>query len=112
MARTRGGAYGSEFFDLRPMLPAISAPSLILYPDRSALFEVEQAVAFYRGLVRGELAIIPRCGHNTYDHKPGEYIRLVLDFLKRVEERPDIQEEDFSMTCAASSVGHPKAGQE
>lgn len=104
MARTKGGAYGVGTFDLRPLLPAAPCPTLILYPDRSALFEVEQAVDFYRGLPDGELAVIPRCGHNTYDQRPEDYKRLVLDFLKRVEHRGARDKEDFSMTCLAASV--------
>ena len=78
-----GGAYGKGIFDLRPHLPSVTCPTLVLYPDRSILFEVEQAVAFYRHLPRGELAVLPRCGHNTYEDRPGEYIRHVLDFLDR-----------------------------
>jgi pimeloyl-ACP methyl ester carboxylesterase len=78
-----GGAYGSDIFDLRPMLPSVRCPTLVLYPDRSALFDVEQALAFYRGLPRGELAVLPGCGHNTYEQRPEEYTYYALDFLKR-----------------------------
>lgn len=89
MYRTRGGAYGSGMFDLRPLLPSVTSPVLILYPDRSALFEVEQAVALYRGLPNAELAIIPGCGHNSYEHKPQEYLRLVANFLHQQEHGAD-----------------------
>jgi pimeloyl-ACP methyl ester carboxylesterase len=78
-----GGAYGMGFFDLRDVLPSVTCPALVLYPDRSFLFDVEQAVAFYRCLPNGELAILPNCGHNTYEHQPKEYISCVLNFLKR-----------------------------
>jgi pimeloyl-ACP methyl ester carboxylesterase len=78
-----GGAYGKGFFDLRPFLPSVTCPTLVLYPDRSMLFEVEQAVAFYRHLPRGELAVLPACGHNTYEDRPEEYFRHVIAFLKR-----------------------------
>ncbi len=81
--RRFGGEYGKEFFDLRPVLPNVTCPTLVLYPDRSFLFEVEQGVAFYRNLPRGELAVIPRCGHNTYEEQPELYIRHVTDFLQR-----------------------------
>jgi pimeloyl-ACP methyl ester carboxylesterase len=107
MARTRGGAYGSDYFDIRPVLPALTCPTLVLYPDRSALFEVEQAVAFYRGLTRAELAVIPRCGHNTYEQKPRDYIRNILDFFDRAQRSGDIRKEDFSQTCASSTVRNP-----
>ena len=81
--RKYGGAYGSGFFDLRGLLPSVMCPALVLYPDRSFIFDVEQAVAFYRHLPRGELAVLPNCGHNTYEHQPEEYVRCVLNFLKR-----------------------------
>lgn len=81
--RRYGGAYGRTIFDLRSQLPNVLCPSLVLYPDRSFLFKVEQGVAFYRHLPRGELAVLPNCGHNTYEHRPKEYIRCVLNFLKR-----------------------------
>jgi len=81
--RKYGGAYGRDIFDLRPLLPRVSCPALVLYPDRSALFDVEQAVACYRRLPKSELAVIPGCGHNTYEQRPKEYACYALDFLKR-----------------------------
>jgi len=81
--RKYGGAYGTGFFDLRDLLPSVTCPTLVLYPDRSSIFDVEQAVAFYRHLPRGELAVLPSCGHNTYEQQPEEYVRCVLNFLKR-----------------------------
>jgi len=81
--RKYGGAYGKGIFDVRGLLPLVACPTLVLYPDRSYLFGVEQAIAFYRHLPEGELAILPNCGHNTYEERPQEYVQLVLDFLKR-----------------------------
>jgi pimeloyl-ACP methyl ester carboxylesterase len=81
--RLFGGAYGKSFFDLRPTLSLVKCPTLVLYPDRSFLFEVEQGVAFYRNLPQGELAVLPHCGHNTYDEQPEQYVSHVLDFLNR-----------------------------
>jgi pimeloyl-ACP methyl ester carboxylesterase len=78
-----GGAYGADYFDLRPILPLVVCPTLVLYPDRSSIFDVEQAIAFYRHLSKGELAVFPKCGHNTYDQRPKDYIRTVLDFITR-----------------------------
>jgi pimeloyl-ACP methyl ester carboxylesterase len=80
--RTRGGAYGSAIFDLREKLPLVECPALVIYPDRSFLFPAEQGVAMYRGLPQGELAILPHCGHNTYEEQPAQYSRLILDFLQ------------------------------
>ena len=81
--RDRGGSYGTGMFDIRPLLPSVECPALVLYPDRSRLFEVEQGVAFYRHLPKGELAVLPRCGHNTYEQQPMEYVHVILGFLNR-----------------------------
>jgi pimeloyl-ACP methyl ester carboxylesterase len=81
--RLFGGEYGKAFFDLRDKLQQLPCPTLVLYPDRSFLFEVEQGVAFYRSLPHGELAVLPRCGHNTYDEQPHEYVDHVVRFLAR-----------------------------
>lgn len=78
-----GGAYGRDIFDLRPQVSLVTCPSLVLYPDRSFLFPVEQGVAFYRNLQKGELAVLPKCGHNTYEQQPEAYVRHLLEFLDR-----------------------------
>jgi pimeloyl-ACP methyl ester carboxylesterase len=83
MFRVEGGAYGTGYFDLRDGLARVQCPSLVLYPDRSFLFDVGQGVEFYRHLPKGELAVLPNCGHNTYEHQPAEYVRSVLSFLDR-----------------------------
>ncbi|MCP4296363.1 MAG: alpha/beta fold hydrolase [Proteobacteria bacterium] len=81
--RIFGGTYGREFFDIRDKLPDIKSPVLILYPDRSSLFEVEQAVDFYRNIERAELTVLPDCGHNTYEQQPEEYIRHASTFVRK-----------------------------
>ena len=81
--RRFGGAYGKGVFDLRPVLKQVTCPALVIYPDRSFLFDVEQGVAFYRHLPKGELAVLPKCGHNTYEHQPEEYVQHILKFLRR-----------------------------
>jgi len=102
--RNEGGSYGTGFFDLRPTLSKILCPALVLFPDRSILFEVEQGVHFYRCLSQGELEVIPRCGHNTYEQRPGEYISALLAFLKRVEKgRNDLA--SLMATCLAPRPG-------
>jgi len=95
-----GGAYGVEYFNLRPALPLVSCPTLVIYPDRSSIFRVEQGVTFYRHLPRGELAVFPKCGHNTYDQRPEDYARTVLDFIMRHKDRED-QQDSRPVTCLA-----------
>jgi len=79
--RIYGGAYGQGLFDIRSKLKNINCPVLVLYPDRSSLFEVEQAVDFYRNIKNSELAILPGCGHNAYEEQPEEYTKHLLDFM-------------------------------
>lgn len=81
--RQFGGEYGKDLFDLRPALDLVDCPTLVLYPDRSVLFAVEQGVAFYRHLSKGELAVLPNCGHNTYEEQPEQYASHVSNFLGR-----------------------------
>jgi len=80
-----GGAYGRRVFDLRSLLPLVSCPALVMYPDRGYFFGVEQGVTFYRHLPKGELAVFPSCGHNIFEHYPEEYAKQVLTFLDRCE---------------------------
>ena len=86
-----GGCYGEKgFFDLRPVISRVACPTLVMYPDRGYFFDVEQGVAFYRHLTRGELLVFPKCGHNIFEHYPQMYTRQVVDFILRQgpHERP------------------------
>ena len=80
-----GGVYetGPQPFDLRDTLAKVQCPALVLYPDRSRLFDVEQGVMMYRSLPNGELAVLPHCGHNTYEYQPEEYKKSILSFFER-----------------------------
>ncbi|MDY6881987.1 MAG: alpha/beta hydrolase [Desulfatiglans sp.] len=78
-----GGAYGSGVFDLRGTLKKVACPALVIYPDRSRLFDVEQSLMMYRALPQGELAVLPNCGHNTYEEQPDEYQKHILSFFER-----------------------------
>jgi 3-oxoadipate enol-lactonase len=101
--RLFGGVYGKSLFDLRPTLQSVNCPALVLYPDRSYLFEVEQGVAMYRQLPHGELAVLPDCGHNTYEEQPEEYAAHIVNFLARHrfgEQRAKIGKTARAITCA------------
>ena len=97
--RLFGGAYGKDYFDLRNTLRAVTCPSLVLYPDRSFIFEVEQGVAFYRHLLFGELMVLPDCGHNTYEEWPEAYVRAVLEFMER--QKSPLPRKKAQVSCAA-----------
>ncbi|MCX5811038.1 MAG: alpha/beta hydrolase [Proteobacteria bacterium] len=95
-----GGAYGLDYFDLRPILSLVPCPTLILYPDRSIYFDVEQSIAFYRHLLKGELVVFPKCGHDTHEERPEDYTRTILDFIKRNTKGGDSNVHP-AMTCLA-----------
>jgi len=97
--RLFGGAYGKGYFDLRNTLHAVSCPALVIYPDRSFIFDVEQGVAFYKHLLYGELLVLPICGHNTYEERTEEYIGAILDFHERLKSPSPRQK--FRISCAA-----------
>jgi pimeloyl-ACP methyl ester carboxylesterase len=100
--RLFGGAYGTDVFDLRPVLSSVACPTLVLYPDRSSIFEVEQGVAMYRSLPKGELAVLPGCGHNTYQYRPEDYVRIAIDFFERGEGRNrDLPDQITGISCLA-----------
>ena len=98
-----GGAYGIGYFDLRDTLRLVTCPSLVLYPDRSFLFDIDQAVAFYQSLPKGELAILPKCGHNTYEQRPKEYVMSTLDFLERTRsaDTTSVNSDPKKISCLA-----------
>jgi len=100
--RLFGGEYGRYMFDLRPVLALVNCPTLVLYPDRSVLFEVEQGVSFYRALAKGELAVLPKCGHNTYDDQPEQYASHIINFLARHRfgEETGMDKDARPTTCA------------
>jgi pimeloyl-ACP methyl ester carboxylesterase len=60
-------------------LASVTAPTLILAGDRDEFCPVEQAVAAYRQLPDGELAILPGHGH----HIPPTAIQATIEFLTR-----------------------------
>ena len=110
--RQFGGSYGTDVFDLRLALSNVRCPALVLYPDRSSIFDVEQGVSMYRQLPKGELAVLPACGHNTYQYRPEDYVRIVLDFLQRHEESDGgLTAEMIGMSCLAvkKPLGNPQA---
>ncbi len=97
--RRFGGEYGMDYFDLRNQLHRVACPALVIYPDRSAVFDVEQGVEFYKHLLLGELMVLPNCGHNTYEERTEEYLKAVLDFLKR--QKSPSRKHRARISCAA-----------
>lgn len=77
-------------------LRAMDVPTLVVCGDRDRVEPVETAVALQRTLPRGELLVVPRCGHFVSRERPAELAVAVEGFLARALTRTD------SATPAAS----------
>jgi pimeloyl-ACP methyl ester carboxylesterase len=75
--------YPFEGFDLRPILPHVKNPVLVIYGDRDKLFDLEQALTMYRHLQKALLCVIPNCGHLPIEERPEDFNREALDFFRR-----------------------------
>lgn len=75
--------YPFKGYDLRPILPSVRSPVLVIYGDRDGLFDLEQALAMYRHLPKARLCIIPNCGHLPNEERHENFNREVLGFLRR-----------------------------
>ena len=69
-------------FDLRPALPALTLPALVLHGESDPI-PLEAAAELARGL-RAPLERIPACGHVPYVEAPATFTRLLDGFLPRV----------------------------
>jgi pimeloyl-ACP methyl ester carboxylesterase len=70
-------------YDLRPILPHIKMPTLIMGGDRDPFFGIEHPVAAFRGVKSAELCIVPGGGHFLNEEAPGLFNSIVSDFLER-----------------------------
>jgi pimeloyl-ACP methyl ester carboxylesterase len=75
--------YPFKGYDLRPILPAVKSPVLVIYGDRDNLFDIEQAFAMYSHLPNARLCVIPNCGHLPNEERHGDFNREVLRFFRR-----------------------------
>jgi pimeloyl-ACP methyl ester carboxylesterase len=75
--------YPFKGFDLRPILPNVKVPVMIIYGDHDQLFDIEQAVTMHELLERSGLSILPNCGHLPNEEKPEDFNREILGFIRR-----------------------------
>lgn len=75
--------YPFKRYDLRPILPAVRSPVLVIYGDRDNLFDIEQALAMYRHLSNAELCVVPNCGHLPNEERYEYFNREALRFFRR-----------------------------
>jgi 3-oxoadipate enol-lactonase len=74
-----------ESVDLRPRLPGIKAPVLLLSGDKSRIASEQQQI-FAETLPRGRLELFPGYGHGVNLVQPGRCARTAVEFWRTVEE--------------------------
>ena len=62
-------------------LPRLEMPTLILWGERDRVFPAAHAHHAAGRLRRGELAVIPHCGHLPHVERPGEFAPALGRFL-------------------------------
>lgn len=72
-----------EGLDVRPLLPSVTCPVLVLLAEGDRAMPRPWGESLAAALPRGELAVVPGCGHGLVVEKPRETIELLLAFLGR-----------------------------
>jgi pimeloyl-ACP methyl ester carboxylesterase len=78
--------YPFKEYDLRPMLPQVKSPVLVIYGDKDNLFSLEQAFTMHKYLRKARLRIIPSCGHLPNEEKPEEFNREAMEFFRSLPD--------------------------
>ncbi len=69
--------------DLRPVLPTVTVPTLLLWGEHDRRSPVPVAEAMHAQLPRSELVVLPGVGHLTNAEAPDEWNDTVRTFLTR-----------------------------
>jgi pimeloyl-ACP methyl ester carboxylesterase len=83
-ATVRVTAYIGAETDLRPVLPGIGVPTLVLHGEADARSPVAAANALRDAIPRSELMILPRLGHACCIEDPEACARAIRRFVRRV----------------------------
>jgi pimeloyl-ACP methyl ester carboxylesterase len=67
--------------DVRPLLPMIEAPTLILWGERDGLVPLSDAFEFRRLIPDSRLAVLRGAAHNPMVDRPSDFNRILLRFL-------------------------------
>lgn len=68
---------------VEPLLPAIKAPTLILYGDADAITDCSMLAVYSSGIAGSHALLIPSAGHVIFADAPTEARREVSNFLDR-----------------------------
>jgi pimeloyl-ACP methyl ester carboxylesterase len=74
-----------EAIDVRPLLPGIRAPVLLLSGDKSRIASVQQKI-LAESLPRGRLELFAGYGHGVNLLQPKRCARTALEFWRTAEE--------------------------
>lgn len=72
-----------EDLDVRPLLPRIACPALVLLADGDLAMPLEHGLGLAKGLPRGECVVVPGCGHALVVEQPDRMLEHLLAFLAR-----------------------------
>lgn len=67
--------------DIRPLLPKIPVPTLIIWGERDRLVPLADAVELRQSLPDARLVVLRGAAHNPMVDRPAAFNRLVLEFL-------------------------------
>jgi pimeloyl-ACP methyl ester carboxylesterase len=67
--------------DVRPLLPRITCPTLLVWGELDPLIPVAHGEAMARAIPGSRLVVLKDAAHNAMADRPAEFNRLVLDFL-------------------------------
>jgi pimeloyl-ACP methyl ester carboxylesterase len=84
MLRSGGNFRGMRPEFIRPIiekLPAIKAPTLIIWGEQDPIFPVDHAQVALKSIPNARLTVFERCGHIPYLEHPDKFNSLVKEFL-------------------------------
>jgi pimeloyl-ACP methyl ester carboxylesterase len=70
-----------EHADLRPLLPAVARPTLVVAAERDRMFPVDRSRALAAGIAGARLVIVPRAAHALVSEDPAAFVDAILPFL-------------------------------
>jgi pimeloyl-ACP methyl ester carboxylesterase len=79
--RSFGASLGERPEVVAAALPAISAPTLVIWGDDDRWIPLADADRFLATIAGARKVVIPACGHVPQEEKPAEVARLLLEFL-------------------------------
>lgn len=68
--------------DVRPLLPLVEAPTLIIWGEHDSWVPLADAAVFRATLPHARLAVLRGASHNPMVDRPADFNRLVLHFLQ------------------------------